>query len=85
MATRYCSYEKKKTLTLHYLVGYVLSTQGLWVKEEGKPAYIVVSSEKLNDLDEGWEVVPPQNMLLVDENKDNSLTTFILRDFRLNF
>ena len=69
VATRYCTHEKKKPLTLHYLVGYVLSTQDLWEKENGKPSYIVVSSEKLNDLDVGWESVPEQHMVLVDENK----------------
>lgn len=69
IATRYCSNPKKKTLTLHYLVGYVLSTQDVWDKEEGSPAYVVVSSEKLNDLDIGWEEVPAQTMVLIDENK----------------
>ncbi|HAT8633960.1 TPA: class II glutamine amidotransferase [Legionella pneumophila] len=73
IATRYCSHEKKKPLTLHYLLGYVLSTQGLWLKEEGNPAYVVVSSERLNDLDEGWEDVPPQHMILIDENKNIQL------------
>lgn len=73
VATRYCSSVKKKPLTLHYLVGYVLSTQGLWVKEEGKPSYVVISSEKLTDLDLGWVEVPPQNMILVDQKRNISL------------
>ena len=76
VATRYTSHKKKKPLTLHYLVGYVLATHGLWIKEEGKPAYIVVSSEKLNDLAEGWEDVPEQHMLLIDENKNIQLRPF---------
>lgn len=74
VATRYCSSENKKPLSLHYLIGNDFSTpQGLWEKEEDKPAYVVVSSEKLNDLDVGWVEVPAQNMILVDENRSIQL------------
>jgi len=69
IATRYCTHEKKKPLTFHYLEGYILSTQGVWIKEEGPPSYIIVSSEKINDLAEGWEDIPAQHMIIIDENK----------------
>lgn len=69
IATRYCNYSKRKPLTLHYLVEHVISTQGIWEKAKDTPAYVVVSSEKLNDLAVGWEDVPAQTLLIVDENK----------------
>ena len=69
IATRYCTHEKKKNLTFHYLEGYVFAKEGKWIKEEGPPSFIIVSSEKFNDLAEGWEDIPPQHMMLVDENK----------------
>lgn len=68
IATRYCTYEKKKPLTLHYLVGYGITSQVLW-PDSSVPAYVVIASEKLSDLATGWEDVPPQTMLLVDEKK----------------
>lgn len=70
IATRYCSNKNRKTLTMHYLQGYALQAQSLWEKKEGSPAYVVVSSEKLSDLAVGWEEVPPQSMLLVDEHRN---------------
>lgn len=70
IATRFCTQPKRKLLTMHYLVGYILATNGLWVKEETKSAYVVVSSEILNDLAAEWQEVPEQNMILVDENKN---------------
>jgi len=69
VATRYCTQLNKKTLTMHYLVGYSPTLQELW----STPSYVVVSSEKLNDLDVGWEEVPPQSMILIDENKAVSI------------
>lgn len=69
IATRYCTHEKKKPLTFHYLAGHIFENQEFWVKEEVPPTYIVVSSEKINDLAEGWKDVPAQHMMLIDENK----------------
>lgn len=69
IASRYCTHEKKKPLTFHYLEGYIFSSGESWVKEEGQPSYIIVSSEKFNDLAVGWEEVPVQHMMLIDENK----------------
>lgn len=77
IATRYCTNQKKKTLTMHYLEGYVLSTQGLWIKEEDKPSYVIVSSERFNDLDDSWQDVPDQHMILVDENKKVELRAIV--------
>lgn len=71
VATRYSSHIKKKPLTMHYLVGYA----GLEAMDE--PAYFVVSSEKLNDLNMGWEEVPAQSMLLVDTNKKVQLRSLV--------
>jgi len=51
----------------------VQNDEGIWKKQSGKPPYIVVASEKLNDLSFGWEEVPPQTMLLLDENKSIKL------------
>jgi glutamine amidotransferase len=47
----------------------VFAEEGKWLKEEGPPSFIIVSSEKFNDLAEGWEDIPSQHMMLVDENK----------------
>ncbi|TAL64272.1 MAG: class II glutamine amidotransferase [Legionella sp.] len=69
VATRYCTSLKHKPLTLHYLAGYVPAKDGTWEKKRGIPPYVVVSSEKLNDLSSGWEEVPVQNMILIDANK----------------
>jgi glutamine amidotransferase len=69
VATRYCTHLKKKPLSLHYLVGNTFSNQELWIKNEGQPSFIVVSSERLNDLADEWVDVPVQHMLLIDENK----------------
>lgn len=76
IATRYCTYKNRKSLSLHYLQGYNLATNRQWIKEEGKPAYVVVSSEKLTDLDDGWKEVPPQHMLLIHENNQIELRSF---------
>jgi len=73
IATRYCTYEKKKALTMHYLVGYMATGQGLWINEAEAPAHVVVSSEKLNDLAMGWQEMPAQHMILIDENKSIQL------------
>lgn len=72
-ATRFCTNPKRKPESLHYLIGYAQSTQGLWETREEEAAYLVVSSEKLNDLNEGWQTVPVQSMLLVDEQKNIQL------------
>ncbi len=69
IATRYCTDKKKKNLSFHYLEGYVFSSEEEWPKKEEPPSYIVVSSERFNDLAEGWEDIPPQHMMLIDENK----------------
>ncbi len=73
IATRYSSHKRNKPLSLHYLVGSMVPINELWNKEEGKPAYVVISSEKLNDLAERWVDVPEQHMLLVDEKKNIQL------------
>lgn len=78
VATRYCSSPRHKPLTLHYLTGYIPPALGVWEQEEKKLVYAVVSSEKLNDLNMGWEEVPPQHMVLVDENKSVALRPFFL-------
>lgn len=69
VATRYCTHEKKKNLTFHYLQGYVFSNEDQWLKKEYPPSYVVVSSERFNDLAEGWQDIPPQHMVLIDEDK----------------
>lgn len=63
IATRYCSHSKSKPLSMHYLKGEILT-------EKEKPGFVVVSSEKLNDMADGWQDVPAQSMLLVDEHKE---------------
>lgn len=79
VATRYCSSKNKKPLSLHYLRGCVLATTlESGENEEDKPAYVVVSSERLNDLDIGWEEVPAQSMILIDEQKTIELRSIQL-------
>jgi glutamine amidotransferase len=50
IASRYCSNKKRKPYSLHYLVGRGFNNPDLWGNGEGEPSYVVVSSEKLNDL-----------------------------------
>jgi glutamine amidotransferase len=76
VATRYCTSPKKKPLTMHYLVGFDAFHRGLLGNEEKKPVYIVVCSEKLNDIASEWEEVPPQHMILIDEDKSIQLRAF---------
>lgn len=67
IATRHCNYEKKKALTLHYLVGYAVGSDD--TENRNMPSYVVVSSEKLTDIHTIWHEVPQQHMILVDENR----------------
>lgn len=67
IATRYCTSEKKKALSLHYLVGHQDASNG--ILEHDMPLYVVVSSEKLTDIHTSWQEVPSQHMILVDENR----------------
>lgn len=69
VATRYCSHTKSKPLSLHYLKGYIPVNE-FSDKELPIPSYVVISSEKLNDLAQGWQDVPSQSMILVDENRN---------------
>lgn len=69
IATRYCTDKKKKNLSFHYLEGYVFSNEEEWSKRAEPLSYIVISSERFNDLAERWQDLPPQHMMLVDENK----------------
>lgn len=68
ITTRYCTHKTKKPLTFHFLRGYIFS-RGEWIKQEGASTYVLVSSEKLNDFAEGWEDIPAQQLMLIDENK----------------
>jgi glutamine amidotransferase len=68
ITTRYCTHKSKKPLTFHFLKGYIFS-RGEWIKQEGPSTYVLVSSEKLNDFAEGWEDIPAQQLMLIDENK----------------
>ncbi|MDI1351622.1 MAG: class II glutamine amidotransferase [bacterium] len=72
IATRYCTYLRNKALSLHYLVGQSLINSTA-TRTNHNPPYIVVSSEKLNDLADEWIDVPAQHMLLIDENKNIEL------------
>lgn len=73
VATRYCSSKKNKPLSLHYLIGYAALSEMYVEDKQDNRTYIVISSEKLNDLDIGWEDVPAQHMIMVDENKSIQL------------
>ena len=48
---------------------YTFPNQGLNPKDEEIPAYVIVSSETLNDIAAGWKDVPAQHMILIDEKK----------------
>lgn len=76
IATRYCTYLKRKPLSLHYLVGRSRVTEEL-ISETPKPTYIVVSSERLNDIAADWLDVPDQQMMLIDENKNIQWREFV--------
>lgn len=80
VATRYCTRKTTKPLSLHYLEGYLPSKDGTWEKiTDNSHPYVVISSEKLNDLAEGWQDIPAQSMMLVERDR-----TVRIREFQLS-
>lgn len=73
VVSRYCSDPSMKSLTMHYATGsgLVLPTQGSEdqpiMAEKGHKKCVLVSSEKLSNANEEWHMLPPNHLLLVDE------------------
>lgn len=63
-ASRYCSDKRYKPASLHVSTGsrIVLQDKKLVSK------YILISSEKLNDVGEEWHIVPKHQLFMCDEN-----------------
>ena len=71
VACRFCSNPKIKPETLHYSIGerYIAQENRYHMLPPGHvPGCILVTSEKLTDYDMEWHDVPPNHLLMVDEN-----------------
>ena len=79
VASRYCSDPSMKSLTMHYAMGsgLISPTKGEdeqpIMAENGHKKCILVSSEKLSNASEEWHMLPPQHLLLVDEDMNVSI------------
>jgi glutamine amidotransferase len=76
VATRYCSYKKRKPHSLHYLLGPELINPNC-EGDQAQPSYVIVSSEQMNTLSAEWQDVPEQSMLLVDKNRTIQLRSLL--------
>ena len=63
-ASRYCSDKRYKPASLY------VSTESFFLLHDTKQAskYILISSEKLNDVGEEWHIVPKHQLFMCDEN-----------------
>lgn len=72
IATRYCSSPKEEPASMHYFLGY--GDKKLLFKPEKssthKPKFVLISSEKLAHLKKGWQTLPANYLLMVDENRE---------------
>jgi glutamine amidotransferase len=66
VASRYCTEKDSSPETLHYFVGSRFF-KDLITPDQYEP--IVVSSEKLTDMNAEWQDVPPQHLLLIDHDR----------------
>lgn len=84
LASRYCSAPNIKPLTMHYCVGSQLIAKDAEYPDKplmeaaGPQDCILVSSEKLSNVGSEWHVVPPNHVLLVDDDFSVSLRRFKL-------
>lgn len=70
-AMRYCTDKNQTPETLHYSIGsHVTVNKGhVYMENEGlSNECVIVTSEKLTNLDAEWQDVPPNHLLLVDEH-----------------
>lgn len=79
VVSRYCNDQAYTPLTMHYCVGSGLIPRNKDIEDEplmkqrGKKNCVLVSSEKLSNIDSEWQMVPPNHLLLVDEDYEISL------------
>ena len=75
IACRYCSDKQTEPLSLHYFAGCSTEEKANYQAQQSnqKTDFVLISSEKLSDFDEGWEVVPTNHLVLID--KDLSIQT----------
>ena len=66
VASRYCTVENEVPESLHYFARKTDTTELL--ASPGPSKAVLISSEKLTDLNEDWHEVPANSLVLVDEN-----------------
>jgi glutamine amidotransferase len=76
IATRYSSDKRRKPESMHYIVGYgdAENPRKPQAYPTQKPTFVLVSSEQLTHWHESWQVVPPNHLLLVNEERGVELT-----------
>jgi glutamine amidotransferase len=79
VVSRYCSDTSVKPLTMHYATGSALASpvrgeknQSIMLKQGAKKC-VLVSSEKLSNVSDEWQMLPPHHFLLVDETMNVSM------------
>lgn len=79
IVSRYCNNAAYEPLTMHYSVGsqFILRAEDncddpLMI-QDGLPGSVLVSSEKLGNVDAEWKMLPPNHLLLVDEDMQVSV------------
>lgn len=80
IATRYVSTKKRKALSLYYAIGSHLnvdSNETLMKTNSRNIGAILIASEPLTDCLHEWTEVPPNHMLLVDENLHTSIQAIL--------
>ncbi len=79
LASRYCNDRSIEPETMHYTMGSQLIMRehdkelDPMMKRQGHRHCVLVSSEKLNNVDSEWLSVPANHLLIVDSNLDVSL------------
>ncbi len=70
VATRYCSDATITPETMHYYVGDYAAHKANYYKRTKKKIHqcALIASEKMTDVNTDWQDVPPNHLLLVDED-----------------
>ena len=71
IASRYCTDKKTKPETLHYFIGSSFLNH-LLIKGDEHEA-VLISSEKLTNINADWQEVPSNNLLLIDSDRSIQL------------
>jgi glutamine amidotransferase len=71
IATRYCTAKRIPPESMHYSLGSrFVAKKGRFhmLQEDGEKATLLISSEKLTDFEAEWHDVPPNHLIMVEED-----------------